>query len=88
MVVVECGDHGWWLLCGCVGVGGEPHALAVLVWWGWLVVTMIGGTWLYTKPAMQVPIVLPCFCGDVHLFFCAIISPSFLLPSSCWWLNE
>ena len=36
MVVVECGDHGWWLLCGCVGVGGEPHALAVLVWWCWL----------------------------------------------------
>ena len=44
-------------------------------------VTMSGGTWLYTKPAMQVPIVLPCFCGGVHLFFCATISPpsSFLL---------
>ena len=39
-------------------------------------VTMSGGTWLYTKPAMQVPIVLPCFCGGVHLFFCATISPS------------
>ena len=38
---------------------------------------MSGGTWLYTKPAMQVPIVLPCFCGGVHLFFCATISPSF-----------
>ena len=43
-------------------------------------VTMSGGTWLYTKPAMQVPIVLPCFCGGVHLFFCATISlSSFLL---------
>ena len=42
-------------------------------------VTMSGGTWLYTKPAMQVPIVLPCFCGGVHLFFCATISLSFLL---------
>ena len=44
-----------------------------------VVVTMSGGTWLYTKPAMQVPIVLPCFCGGVHLFFCATISPSFFL---------
>ena len=42
-------------------------------------VTMSGGTWLHTKPAMQVPIVLPCFCGGVHLFFCATISPSFFL---------
>ena len=42
-------------------------------------VTMSGGTWLYTKPAMQVPIVLPCFCGGVHLFFCATISPSSFL---------
>ena len=43
-------------------------------------VTMSGDTWLYTKPAMQVPIVLPCFCGGVHLFFCATIShSSFLL---------
>ena len=42
-------------------------------------VTMSGGTWLYTKPPMQVPIVLPCFCGGVHLFFCATISPSFFL---------
>ena len=41
-----------------------------------VVVTMSGGTWLYTKPPMQVPIVLPCFCGGVHLFFCATISPS------------
>ena len=41
-----------------------------------VVVTMSGGTWLYTKPVMQVPIVLPCFCGDVHLFFCATISLS------------
>ena len=40
---------------------------------------MSGGTWLYTKPAMQVPIVLPCFCGGVHLFFCATISPSSFL---------
>ena len=39
-------------------------------------VTMSGGTWLHTKPAMQVPIVLPCFCGGVHLFFCATISHS------------
>ena len=41
-----------------------------------VVVTMSGSTWVYTKPTMQVPIVLPCFCGGVHLFFCATISPS------------
>ena len=41
-----------------------------------VVVTMSDDTWVYTKPAMQVPIVLPCFCGGVHLFFCATISPS------------
>ena len=44
-----------------------------------VVVTVSGGTWLYTKSAMQVPIVLPCFCGGVHLFFCATISPSSFL---------
>ena len=47
-------------LCLCGGVGCGDHE-----WWH-----------LAPHQVMQVPIVLPCFCGGVHLFFCATISPS------------